>query len=57
MTPIVLSHSAFGIVFGTFAAQKGLTFLEAVTMSGAVYGGLSQVVGLQSLRSQKASRR
>ena len=48
MTPIVLSQSAFGIVFGTFAAQKGLTFVETVTMSGAVYGGLSQVVGLQS---------
>lgn len=48
MTPIVLSQSAFGIVFGTFAAQKGLTFAETVTMSGAVYGGLSQVVGLQS---------
>jgi predicted branched-subunit amino acid permease len=47
MTPIVLSQTAFGIVFGTFAAQKGLTFIETVTMSGAVYGGLSQVVGLQ----------
>lgn len=47
MTPIVLSQTAFGLVFGTFAAQKGLTFIETVTMSGAVYGGLSQVVGLQ----------
>jgi len=47
MTPIVLSQTAFGVVFGTFAAQKGLTFIETVTMSGAVYGGLSQVVGLQ----------
>lgn len=48
MTPIVLSQTAFGVVFGTFAAQKGLTFAETVTMSGAVYAGLSQVVGLQS---------
>jgi predicted branched-subunit amino acid permease len=52
MSPIVLSQSAFGIVFGTFAAHKGLTFAETVTMSGAVYGGLSQVVGLQSWPSE-----
>lgn len=48
MTPIVLSQTAFGVVFGTFAAQQGLTFAESVIMSGTVYAGLSQVVGLQS---------
>lgn len=48
MTPIVLSQSAFGVVFGTLAAQKGLTLIEVLLMSGLVYAGLSQVVSLQS---------
>ena len=48
MTPIVLSQSAFGVVYGTLAAQKGLTLAETLSMSGLVYAGLSQVVVLQS---------
>jgi predicted branched-subunit amino acid permease len=48
MTPIVLSQSAFGVVFGTLAAQKGLTLAETLSMSGLVYAGLAQVVSLQS---------
>lgn len=48
MIPIILSQSAFGVVFGTLGAQKGLTLAETVSMSGFVYAGLSQVVSLQS---------
>jgi len=48
MIPIVLSQTAFGVVFGTLGAQKGLTLAETVSMSGFVYAGLSQVVSLQS---------
>lgn len=48
MSAVILSQSAFGFVFGTLAAQKALSLTEAVIMSGVVYAGLSQVVGLQN---------
>jgi predicted branched-subunit amino acid permease len=37
----------FAAAYGTLAAQKGLTFFEAVLMSALVYGGASQLVGLE----------
>jgi len=48
VSPVIVSLFATGIVFGTLAAQKGLTLLDAVAMSGFVYGGLAQIVSLQS---------
>jgi predicted branched-subunit amino acid permease len=48
VSPVIVSLFATGIVFGTLAAQKGLTLLDALVMSGFVYGGLVQVVSLQS---------
>jgi len=48
VSPVIVSLFATGLVFGTLAAQKGLTLLDALAMSGFVYAGLAQVVSLQS---------
>src|SRR5438552_10640532 len=48
VSPVVVSLFATGLVFGTLASQKGLTLVDALAMSGFVYGGLAQVVSLQS---------
>ncbi len=48
VSPVIVSLFATGLVFGTLAAQKGLTLLDAMAMSGFVYAGLAQVVSLQS---------
>jgi 4-azaleucine resistance transporter AzlC len=37
----------FAAAYGTLAAQKGLTFSEAVLMSALVYGGASQLVAME----------
>lgn len=52
MLPVTLSLFVFGLVFGTLAAQKALTMIEALAMSALVYGGLAQVVSLQSWPSE-----
>jgi predicted branched-subunit amino acid permease len=48
VSPVIVSLFATGIVFGTLAAQRGLSLVDAVAMSGLVYGGLAQIVSLQS---------
>src|SRR5947209_13588568 len=48
VSPVIVSLFATGLVFGTLAAQKGFSLLDALAMSGFVYGGLVQVVTLQS---------
>jgi predicted branched-subunit amino acid permease len=48
VAPVLLSLFATGLVFGTLTSQKGLTLAEAVAMSGFVFGGLAQMVSLQS---------
>jgi predicted branched-subunit amino acid permease len=37
----------FAAAYGTLAAQKGLTLFEAVLMSALVFGGASQLIGLE----------
>jgi 4-azaleucine resistance transporter AzlC len=37
----------FAAAYGTLAAQKGLTFTEAILMSALVYGGASQLVAME----------
>ena len=39
--------AVFGMAFGTVAAQKGLTFAEAVTMSAFVFSGAAQLVAME----------
>jgi 4-azaleucine resistance transporter AzlC len=45
--PVMPGMAAFGVAFGTLAAQKGLSLLDAVLMSALVYAGASQFVAME----------
>ncbi|MGB3502196.1 MAG: AzlC family ABC transporter permease [Mesorhizobium sp.] len=45
--PIFVASSPFALLFGALAVQNGLTVFEATLMSAAVYGGASQMVGIE----------
>ncbi|MDS7597510.1 AzlC family ABC transporter permease [Agrobacterium tumefaciens] len=45
--PIALSAAPFGALFGAVAVDNGLSVLEATIMSGTVYAGASQLVGIE----------
>jgi len=45
--PIALSAAPFGALFGAVAADNGLSITEATIMSGTVYAGASQFVGIE----------
>src|ERR1700692_1332908 len=46
--PLMPGLFAFGMAFGTVAARKGFSLLDAVIMSGTVYAGVAQLVVMQS---------
>ncbi len=46
IAPIIISASPFGVLFGAVAVQHGMSIGEAVLMSGVVYAGASQLVGV-----------
>ncbi|MDP2733387.1 MAG: AzlC family ABC transporter permease [Hoeflea sp.] len=45
--PIVAAAAPFGMLFGALAVDNGLSVGEAVLMSGLVFAGASQMVGLE----------
>ena len=45
--PVIISAAPFGLLFGALAVDKGLSVFEATLMSAAVYGGASQMVGIE----------
>jgi predicted branched-subunit amino acid permease len=45
--PIIAAVLPFGLVFGALAIDNGLTGLDAMLMSGIIFGGASQMVGIQ----------
>jgi predicted branched-subunit amino acid permease len=45
--PVIISAAPFGLLFGALAVDKGLSVFETVLMSAAVYGGASQMVGIE----------
>lgn len=45
--PVVVALSPFALLFGTLAADNGLSVLEATLMSASIYGGASQMVGVE----------
>ena len=45
--PVVVSVAAYGLLFGTLAAQQGLSPLETFLMSAMVFAGGSQFVALE----------
>ncbi|MBE7184931.1 MAG: AzlC family ABC transporter permease [Methylobacterium mesophilicum] len=45
--PIVIAVMPFALLFGTVAVQSGLSVWQATVMSTTIYGGASQLVGLE----------
>lgn len=45
--PVVLAVVPFGLLFGALAIGNGFTVAEAMLMSATVYGGASQMVGIE----------
>ncbi|HWK64301.1 MAG TPA: AzlC family ABC transporter permease [Rhizobiaceae bacterium] len=45
--PVMLAIVPFGLLFGALAVDNGFTIAEAMLMSAAVYGGASQMVGIE----------
>jgi predicted branched-subunit amino acid permease len=45
--PVILAVIPFGLLFGALAVGNGFTIAEAMLMSAAVYGGASQMVGIE----------
>lgn len=51
VTGVILAIVPFGVVFGALARDAGLSTLQAVGLSGAIYAGASQLVILQLIAS------
>jgi len=45
--PIVVAAAPFAILYGALATQNGFSLFETVLMSAAIFGGASQMVGLE----------
>lgn len=50
--PLMPGLFAFGMAFGTVAARKGFTLLEAEVMSGVVFAGVAQIIVVESWPQQ-----
>ena len=45
--PVVMAAAPFGVLFGALAVENGLSVVEATLMSATIYGGASQMVGIE----------
>jgi predicted branched-subunit amino acid permease len=45
--PVVIASAPFGLLYGALAAQTGLSLFDTVVMSAMIFGGASQMVGLE----------
>jgi 4-azaleucine resistance transporter AzlC len=45
--PVVVASAPFAILFGALAVDNGFTVTEAIVMSALIYGGASQMVGIE----------
>ncbi|MGO4836713.1 AzlC family ABC transporter permease, partial [Rhizobiaceae sp. 2RAB30] len=45
--PVIVAVAPFGLLFGALAVDNGLSVIEAMLMSALVYGGASQMVGIE----------
>ena len=45
--PVVVASAPFGLLFGALAVENGFTVAEATLMSATIYGGASQMVGIE----------
>src|SRR5690606_21426169 len=45
--PVIVASAPFALLFGAIAVDNGLSVFEAFLMSAAVFGGASQMVGIE----------
>ncbi|MBA1139048.1 AzlC family ABC transporter permease [Mesorhizobium neociceri] len=45
--PVVVAAAPFGLLFGAIAVDNGFSVLEASLMSALIFGGASQMVGIE----------
>lgn len=45
--PIFVASAPFAVLFGAMGVENGLSVTEAVLMSGIIFGGASQMVGIE----------
>lgn len=45
--PIMIASAPFGLLFGALAIDNGFSLFETVLMSAAIFGGASQMVGIE----------
>ena len=45
--PVIVAAAPFGMLFGALAVENGFSVFEAVLMSATIYGGASQMVGIE----------
>src|SRR4051812_42500543 len=45
--PIIVAVLPFGLLFGALAVDNGISVFQATLMSGAIFGGASQMVGIE----------
>lgn len=45
--PVLIGAAPFGLLFGALAVENGLSVGEAVLMSALIFGGASQMVGIE----------
>src|SRR6187402_2139656 len=45
--PVVVASAPFAVLFGAIAVDNGFTVAEAILMSALIYGGASQMVGIE----------
>lgn len=53
--PPSMSALPFGLLFGTLAYDKGLSLTDATLMSATIFGGASQMVGIELFRGGVAA--
>ncbi|MCT8990635.1 AzlC family ABC transporter permease [Chelativorans sp. SCAU2101] len=44
--PVIVAAAPFGVLFGALAVENGFSASEAMLMSAAIFGGASQMVGI-----------
>jgi predicted branched-subunit amino acid permease len=45
--PVVVAAAPFGLLYGAIAAKQGMSVFEATLMSATIFGGSSQMVGIE----------
>ncbi|WP_353645457.1 AzlC family ABC transporter permease [Mesorhizobium sp. WSM2239] len=45
--PVVVASAPFGLLFGALAVENGFSVFETMLMSATIYGGASQMVGIE----------